>query len=225
MKNKTIINGREIAGRMPAFTAENRKKSIAGEKSVTRRVIIPQPPNDVGKIYGPEMYNPIAVDKSGDEYPGKEIYGIYDDSGEWGTRCPYKPGEIRVMTEPLFKIDDYCGYQDDKYKTFDYPLVINNQTHELLKWRWKIDVLQSRFMLMEAGRFLYRITEVSAERVQDISPYDIQKEGLNDNAINPIFRAANLQNKFIDLWNSINEKRGYGWSVNPWVWIIDFERM
>lgn len=29
---------------------------------------------------------------------------------------------------------------------------------------------------------------------------------------------------FQELWDSINEKRGYGWDVNPWVWVISFER-
>lgn len=25
------------------------------------------------------------------------------------------------------------------------------------------------------------------------------------------------------LWDSINSKRGYGWDVNPWVWVIEFD--
>jgi len=28
---------------------------------------------------------------------------------------------------------------------------------------------------------------------------------------------------FYSLWDSLNEKRGYGWSVNPWVWVISFK--
>jgi hypothetical protein len=28
---------------------------------------------------------------------------------------------------------------------------------------------------------------------------------------------------FANLWNSINEKRGYGWDMNPWVWVVEFE--
>lgn len=27
------------------------------------------------------------------------------------------------------------------------------------------------------------------------------------------------------LWNSLNEKRGYGWDTNPWVWVVEFEHM
>ncbi|KKL85973.1 hypothetical protein LCGC14_1949320, partial [marine sediment metagenome] len=25
-------------------------------------------------------------------------------------------------------------------------------------------------------------------------------------------------------WDSINAKRGYGWDMNPWVWVLSFKR-
>ncbi len=28
---------------------------------------------------------------------------------------------------------------------------------------------------------------------------------------------------FMSLWNSINESRGFGWEVNPWVWVVEFK--
>ncbi len=28
---------------------------------------------------------------------------------------------------------------------------------------------------------------------------------------------------FRTLWDSINAERGYGWTVNPWVWVVEFE--
>lgn len=31
--------------------------------------------------------------------------------------------------------------------------------------------------------------------------------------------------KFVKLWNSINEKREFGWNSNPWIWVIEFERI
>ena len=30
---------------------------------------------------------------------------------------------------------------------------------------------------------------------------------------------------FVDLWNSINTKRGFGWNVNPFVWVLTFKRV
>ena len=30
---------------------------------------------------------------------------------------------------------------------------------------------------------------------------------------------------FIMLWEYLNAKRGYGWDTNPWVWVVEFERI
>jgi hypothetical protein len=27
------------------------------------------------------------------------------------------------------------------------------------------------------------------------------------------------------LWDSINASRGFGWDVNPWVWVIEFRKV
>lgn len=27
------------------------------------------------------------------------------------------------------------------------------------------------------------------------------------------------------LWNSLYAARGYGWDVNPWVWVVEFKRV
>lgn len=28
---------------------------------------------------------------------------------------------------------------------------------------------------------------------------------------------------YAELWDSINKKRGYGWEINPFVWVIKFK--
>jgi hypothetical protein len=39
-------------------------------------------------------------------------------------------------------------------------------------------------------------------------------------------KGINIPHKwFKELWDSINAKRGYGWDVNPWVWVIEFEKI
>jgi hypothetical protein len=30
---------------------------------------------------------------------------------------------------------------------------------------------------------------------------------------------------FAKLWDELNAKRGYGWDKNPWVWVIEFEKV
>ena len=36
---------------------------------------------------------------------------------------------------------------------------------------------------------------------------------------------AFIKAHFASLWDSIYAKRGFGWDVNPWVWVIDFRRI
>lgn len=39
------------------------------------------------------------------------------------------------------------------------------------------------------------------------------------------FPVYNAEESFRSLWNSINEKRGYGWDTNPFVWVVKFKRV
>jgi hypothetical protein len=66
-----------------------------------------------------------------------------------------------------------------------------------------------------ASRISLEVTGVRVERVQDISNEDSQAEG-----VDPSIHAPS----FAGLWDSINAKRGYGWDVNPWVWVVEFKR-
>jgi hypothetical protein len=34
-----------------------------------------------------------------------------------------------------------------------------------------------------------------------------------------------IQDNHFIPWDSLNAKRGYGWDTNPWVWVIEFERI
>jgi hypothetical protein len=69
------------------------------------------------------------------------------------------------------------------------------------------------------------------ERVQEISPDDCRTEGIEDCEYS-VGSAYCTQcgghehlcdrDRFRDLWDSINAKRGYSWESNPWVWVIEF---
>jgi len=107
----------------------------------------------------------------------------------------------------------------------------------------------------EASRIDLEVTGVRVERVQDISDKDIIAEGvyirINKDSIvdgkgHPLIRVTGdyppikylpkhngkgwseselLRAEFAALWDSINAKRGYGWKVNPWVWVVEFRRI
>jgi len=79
-----------------------------------------------------------------------------------------------------------------------------------------------------ASRIQLEITDVRAERVNDISNEDILAEGSTVKEMsynNKTGEPLGFQYNFKTLWDSINEKRGYGWASNPWVWVVDFKRI
>jgi hypothetical protein len=72
---------------------------------------------------------------------------------------------------------------------------------------------------------------VRVERVQGIRPLDAIAEGIMEykpgafhwDPLNPgteYFRGP--RDAFLTLWDKINAKRGHGWDVNPWVWVVEF---
>ncbi len=195
------INGTKIAGRMPAFIKPMRDAVRLKNKTQTRRVVKDQPPeygSNGGKLIG---VAPSTLGKGWDAQ-----YNL--DNPIWIGESPYNPGEIRYMTEPLVNMGPCTAhYQDDGYH------VVRSDSGKVMTWRWNCRVLTARFMPAEAARTFCRIESVRCERVQDITAHDALAEGTGCSSIEA----------FRNLWNSINEKRGYGWDKNDWVWVVEFE--
>jgi len=91
----------------------------------------------------------------------------------------------------------------------------------------------SIFMPRWASRLTLEIVKVRVERVQEISDSDIMAEGIENcqYALPPYCTHCSghehlcNRDRFRDLWDSINAKRGYSWESNPWVWVIEFKRI
>ena len=87
-----------------------------------------------------------------------------------------------------------------------------------LRWRPSI------FMPRWASRITVEVTEVRVQRVQGITAEDAIAEGVNEENVycekHPRAVCA-----YALLWDHINEKRGFGWDVNPWVWAVSFKRV
>ncbi|MDN8047613.1 hypothetical protein QZN20_10025 [Burkholderia multivorans] len=81
-----------------------------------------------------------------------------------------------------------------------------------------------------ASRITLEITGVRAERLQSISESDARAEGVTIEEHHMrgycagAYRPPSIR-AFHDLWDSLNAARGYGWDVNPWVWVIEFRRI
>lgn len=87
------------------------------------------------------------------------------------------------------------------------------------KWNWRPSI----HMPKEAARIFLRVKSVRAERLQDIDGAGQRAEGADSKHGFGATRGA-----FVDLWNSTikrAERDRYGWSANPWVWVIEFEKL
>jgi hypothetical protein len=94
------------------------------------------------------------------------------------------------------------------------PHITNDPDSDITKWRPNI------FMPKWVARIWLEVTNVRVERVQDITSRDAAKEGIEQWGTD-----AHMKGEFLRLWDSINEKRGFGWDKNPWVWVYEFKRI
>ncbi len=90
----------------------------------------------------------------------------------------------------------------------------------------------------KAARLFLKVTDVRIERLQNISNDEIINEGVRSGIVKhyenqlPYEESENIRYAhtlaFSDLWNSTVNRKDldcYGWESNPWVWVIEFERI
>lgn len=232
MMAKSIITKPYTAKSRPIiFNAEMIRAILDGRKTQTRRVINPRSKNDF--IYEPDnIYSYSIRDRHALWNSFKTLEELVEKF------CPYGiPGDFLWVRESIQKRDISLSNTPIYGATYlaDYTPVMGagDQGRTFLgraitDWKWKRDILPSIFMPRWASRISLRIVEIRVERVQELNREDFIAEGmpqytrargvLSDNPPDPRW-------KFIELWDSINAKKGYGWDDNPWVWVIKFERI
>ncbi|MGK4470824.1 hypothetical protein [Yersinia enterocolitica] len=195
------------------FNAEMVNAILSGRKTQTRRIMKVQPA-ECNHTHWPEYPNPewklydrgwnCAVCGNGVSLTERDVTGII---------CPLgKPGD-RLWVREAFAAG-LCTESTLAYRATHKTEDLEEGRGETIKWTPSIH------MPRWASRINLLITGVRVERLQDISDADASAEGCK---ISSMQSGECLSDMFARLWKSI-----YGdesWQANPWVWVINFERM
>jgi hypothetical protein len=215
---------------------------LEGRKTQTRRVI-KIPSEEARRIFRGNAWCDFGFGDG--HYLKAEYESIAGGPGDTVVNriyCPFGvPGDRLWVRESIRRKHNTGLPAAITYSADDSPCVGVNapfQTYGRAAWKWKRNSISSRFMPRWASRITLKVTDVRAQRVQDISTEDVIAEGVDVVSKLPVFLPQKLtgtqlddlalkiaQAEFKTIWDSINAKRGYGWDENPWVWAITFKRI
>jgi hypothetical protein len=185
------------------FSAPMVRALLDGSKTQTRRVVKPAPIADQAFVGG--FYIPSTKRAEGARLSVEAPYVAM--------AYPYgRPGDRLWVREAWATraIDPEC------------TVAAYRATDDECNGPWKPSIHMPRW----ASRIDLEITGVRVERLQDINEADAEAEGVHSwgrGALSPEGQEADPSDKFRWLWSSINGADS--WSVNPWVWVVQFRRV
>ena len=191
------------------FSAPMVNALLSWRKSMTRRIL--KPPYGTLEFLGNGNWKPIYTRV----FPGDRLWC------REGLVCA-----TENMGEFTSFADVVCYAEDGSTALRDYQMV---------KWPWKRETLNARFMPRWASRLTLIVTDVRVQRLQDISEADAAAEGIEQARSGRFYdptmsksAAAHLGGMFYGprpafeaLWTSIHGPDA--WDANPWVAAISFE--
>ena len=191
------------------MTSENVLKILAGTKTQTRRVVTPSLPD-------------------GYEWSDKHLGFLRPDSNLMLLRkCRHGAnGDYLWVREQLERREHQYGVPSWAVYSADVTGVEYKPGAKLgycghAVWEWKNKVLPARYCPRWASRITLKITDLTVERLQDISDEDCIAEGFPHKTGSEV----EWRGWYKDLWDSLNKTRGYGWDDNPHVFVIKFRRL
>ena len=214
------------------FNTEMVRAILDGRKTVTRRVVKPQPDR---------VYSGGNVElRCHTDGPHKGEWHCYRElppldkvvNSPWGGQIspPFQVGDTLYVREAWAYVSDWINVDPDVGIFDGYIYKADWKEKEHPKWRPSIH------MPKEAARIFLRVTDVRARRLRDMTNEDAEREGaLTDERLTIEEEAglvglptSTLREYFgRHIWDrTIKEKDMplYGWEANPWVWVIKFER-
>ena len=190
------------------FSAPMVRAILDGRKTMTRRVMKPQP----------------------EDYPYHHGLAVY----RVAKKCPYgQPGDLLWVRETWaapHAYDHLPPRMIPQHATIHYAA-----TEERGGLLWRPSIHMPRW----ASRITLEITGVRVERLQDITEEDAEAEGVRGmeremaGGTDKLDPDSGLEHgmhcspklTFSFLWDHLNYDRGFGWYANPWVWVVEFEKV
>lgn len=202
---------------------------LEGRKTMTRRVLRGQP-LDILPMNNPHEDGWIALTERNPNH-GKIIKCRYGQVGDrlWvRERALYWSGGAGGTSDVVYTDDsEIPELLEDNNRLLMARETTNIVAGENVvgKWQWRPSIFMPRW----ASRITREITDVRAERLQEITEEEAKAEGMSileeryqiETSLLPVFYIP----IFKWYWDSLNAKRGYGWDKNLWVWVIEFKRL
>lgn len=192
------------------FNAEMVRAVLEGRKTQTRRMMKVQPHAGVRDSvfvksgledgHGKELVCPFGA--VGDRLWVRETFRVHSRATDVATLV-YKASEQQSWTQQTHRVP---------IENCNKPAVIDNWTPSIHMPRW-------------ASRVALEITGVRVERLNNMTEADAMAEGCQGghDSIPGYMYSATPHEHFHHVWESI-----YGedsWLANPWVWVIEFQRV
>jgi len=210
---------------------------LDGHKTVTRRIMSPQPTGTAGKVWPDEdrWQWPSALARTmvdinearslspygcrGDRLWVRETWryhGWTEDGAPW---IKYAADDSTRLVERI--PDEWSDRLADIWADLsdDANMAIDGRAADR-KWRPSI------FLPRWASRITLEVVGVRVERLQEIDADDVLAEGVDvpcDGECGATPCAIAIP-RFVALWDGINGDRA-SWASNPWVWRVEFRRV
>lgn len=199
------------------FNTEMVQAILSGQKTTTRRIV-------KGNINDLDLIG-TGSSRCNDTFD-TTLFGKLDKEKVWNSdvkervKAPYMPGDILYVRE-TWGISNPLGDFARNNRTAEYVYkagyskgeripIAREQEKNLGVWKPSIH------MPKVVARIFLKVTSVRVERLQDITEEGIRAEGITEE-FPPIAR-----DNFQELWDSTTKE--YRWRLNPYVWVISFER-
>ncbi len=236
------------------FSGSMVRAILGGQKTMTRRVVKPQPSVDLLPARTPfESLTPLdgwtwAHDSNGKAVYPWRIVGLPAPSGRSHEYpCPYGVPGDRLWVKETYSVAPTpgCTYGEAMMgRKLSVTYDADGARKDLVGGSmngpgFHVDIAAAEFpsdkygtkrpsiyMFRWASRLTLEVTGIRVERVQAITRADCIAEGIDPRqdlpTDTPAIRETWPVEVFRNLWDSINAGRGYGWTANPWVWVVEF---